>query len=244
MTDYQLPNQQDNYPVTPETATQPTVEQAEYQEAASPTPQRPVKLLVLAGIVILLLLSGLLLFTRAPGPTAPPEAELPANLDQVIIQEEDLPAETVLPAIPSDMTQELPVETTISVQSPSEVVTVGQAVTLQIIAASDQAVDGVEFVLTYDPTLLSNVSMTKGTTFSTFIREEVNGESGRISVGMIANPGETVTLGANTVLVTITGTAARPGEAVFSFEQNRTMVAAGGGQNILKNTRGLSLMIQ
>jgi hypothetical protein len=261
MTDYQVPNQPHSYqppvggtvpgttpPLDPSPApTQaPTTTQSSPQEAS--TPQKPVKLIVLGGLVMLLLLAGILLFSRSNRQSTSlsdlSTTEPTDFTEVVVVNDGNEPVEQPLPPMPAELSQALPTQTEIAVISNADTVAVGQPVTLQVVASSEQTVDGIEFVLTYDPTFLSNVTVTKGSAFTTYIRQEVNSESGRVSVTMIANPGENITLSPNTVLATITGTAALSGEAIFSFDQNRTIVAAGGGQNILKNTKGFALMIQ
>ncbi|MEA2056818.1 MAG: cohesin domain-containing protein [Patescibacteria group bacterium] len=120
---------------------------------------------------------------------------------------------------------------------------VGETFTAEVKLASAVVPEGVEFVLNYDPQLLSNVALEKGTVFSTYLKTNVYPDKGKIKVVIIKNPGENITLQPSTTLVTISGQTAQAGSLALSLEESEAIVAVAGGKNVLQGTKGLTVKV-
>jgi len=106
----------------------------------------------------------------------------------------------------------------------------------------EQLVDGVELIIHFDPNLVTNVSLKPSQIFSSVVRNTVSAETGVINLAVVRLPDETVTIGTEVTLATITYTPKQPGEITFSFAADGTVVAGNQGDDILKSTKNLTIL--
>lgn len=106
----------------------------------------------------------------------------------------------------------------------------------------EQLVDGVELIIHFDPNLVTNVSLKPSQIFSSVVRNTVSAEAGIINLAVVRLPNETVTIGTEATLATITYTPKQPGEITFSFAADKTVVAGNQGDDILKSTKNLTIL--
>ncbi len=149
-----------------------------------------------------------------------------------------------LPPIKDDPAADIASEAKLKVTSSKSGYSAGDQFTAQVNLSSPTVPEGVEFVLSYDPNILANVSLEKGQAFSTYLKTNVYQDKGKIKVVIIKNPGEEINLQAQTNLVTITGNVKQAGELSLSFDEKQTIVAATGGKDILKSTEALKIKVQ
>lgn len=121
--------------------------------------------------------------------------------------------------------------------------TVGESVSCAVALKTAELPDGAEFLLTYDSSLLSAVTLTPGTAFANYLVKKVNPDTGKIKVTVVRNPAEQPALNEVIELATITGTAAQAGQLALNFDLAGTVVAANGGQNILSQPTNLVITI-
>ncbi len=149
-----------------------------------------------------------------------------------------------LPPIEDDPATEIASEAKLAVSSPKSEYSVGDQLTAQVNLSSPTVPEGVEFVLSYDPQILSNVTLEKGEAFSTYLKTNVYQDKGKIKVVIIKNPGEEINLQPQTPLINIKADIKQAGSFSFEFEQGQTIVAATGGKDILQDTESLTVQVQ
>jgi len=101
--------------------------------------------------------------------------------------------------------------------------------------------DGVQFVILYDPQLLTNVGLEPINNFGSFIINEVDEQAGKIKAMLLKDPQETVAVNTNQPLLKITAQAVKAGKLSLTFDQEKTKIAAAAGQDVLKNVTNLTV---
>jgi len=101
--------------------------------------------------------------------------------------------------------------------------------------------DGVQFVILYDPQLLTNVGLEPINNFGSFIINEVDEQAGKIKAMLLRDPQETVAVNTNQPLLKITAQAVKAGKLSLTFDQEKTKIAAAAGQDVLKNVTNLTV---
>lgn len=114
---------------------------------------------------------------------------------------------------------------------------------IRVMISSDQPVDGVEFVINYNPGQLTNVSLSSSPLFRSVIRESVDEDEGVVSFLAVASPNEVIQP-TNEVLATITATPVQSDTITLDFDVEKTLVAAGAGQNVLEQALDLSFNVR
>ncbi|OGD53599.1 hypothetical protein A3J78_00310 [Candidatus Beckwithbacteria bacterium RBG_13_35_6] len=110
--------------------------------------------------------------------------------------------------------------------------------------AAGEVVDGVEFILKYDPRLLTAAEeVGEGSFFTIYPQKEVNNQEGSLRVIALQSPDDNKTLNEE-VVVTFLMRALSRGSANLNFDLDKTHVAAYGGQELLKQAMPLTLTIQ
>jgi hypothetical protein len=135
-------------------------------------------------------------------------------------------------------------DTTLNIISDQSAYAVGDQIETAVQLSTSEQPDGVQFVISYNPQLLTNVSTTAANDFGYLLTNSVDQEAGRIKVVLLRNQGEEIEPAADMGVITITGTAAQAGKLELSFEQDKTKVAAGGGQSILDKANNLTVTLQ
>ncbi len=152
-------------------------------------------------------------------------------------------AKEELPPATEEMMAPAVKDATLSINSDKKVYSVGDQITAKVILNANKQPDGVEFIINFDSAKLTNVSMTKGTVFSTYLKNEVDQEKGAAKVMVIVNPNEEIDISAPIEMVTITGTVAQAGVLELGFDMERTLVAADWGKDILEAANNLQVQV-
>jgi cytoskeletal protein RodZ len=169
-----------------------------------------------------------------------------AQIDNDATGSDTAPAgsEDSLPPIEEDQSEQISSDASLTVASSQSNYSVGDKFTGQVNLSSPTVPEGVEFVLSYDPQILTNVNLEKGQSFSTYLKTNVYQDKGKIKVVIIKNPGEEINLQGQTNLVTISGDVTQAGQLSLSFDEEQTIVAATGGKDILQTTEDLTVQVQ
>ncbi|MFC1711427.1 cohesin domain-containing protein [Patescibacteria group bacterium] len=131
----------------------------------------------------------------------------------------------------------------LSLETGVETVNVGQAFNLQVVInAQGELVDGVEFRLNYDPNVFNVGDPVVGTFFSLYPQKSVDGKNGEIKVVALQATDESKPLYEETV-ITFPVTVLTKEVSGFVFQQDKTLVAAYGGQDLLKEALDLELTV-
>ncbi|MDA1079582.1 MAG: cohesin domain-containing protein [bacterium] len=104
-----------------------------------------------------------------------------------------------------------------------------------------ELVDGVEFVIHFDPDLVEEVTVKPSKIFSSVVRNTADTQKGLIDLALVRLPNEAVTVDAAATLATITYTPKQAGEIMFSFDPEATVVAGNQGDNLLKSIKDLTV---
>ena len=125
-----------------------------------------------------------------------------------------------------------------------ENLTVGEMVNLQIVIQSKgETVDGVEFILAYNPELISIGEPILGSFFSLYPLKEVDSDKGTVRIIALRAPEEMNSLNEE-VLVTLPVSILKKGRAEFRFDQEKSHIVSYAGQEILQEARLLTLNIE
>lgn len=121
---------------------------------------------------------------------------------------------------------------------------VGESFNLQVwVNAQEEVVDGAEFLLNYDPNLVEIGKLIPGAFFSLYPQKKVDKDKGTIKVIALQAPDESKKLGQE-ILMTIPINPKEKGTVSFSFDKIETNIAAYGGQELLKETFSLTVLIR
>lgn len=121
---------------------------------------------------------------------------------------------------------------------------VGESFNLTVLVnAQGEVVDGVEFILNYDPKKVEIGQPILGSFFSLYPQKQVDSQKGEVRVIALQKPTENKSLN-QAVVVTLPITTLQKGKANFSFVRDKTHIAAYGGQDLLKEAVNLSITIE
>jgi len=112
-----------------------------------------------------------------------------------------------------------------------------------MVSAQEQVVDGAEFFLSYDPSLIEAGELVPGTFFSLYPQKKIDKEKGTIRIMALQASNENNKLGQE-ILVTIPFTAKQKGIITFTFDQKETHIVGYGGQELLEETKELTITIK
>jgi len=112
-----------------------------------------------------------------------------------------------------------------------------------IVKAQEKIVDGVEFLLKYDPKMVDIGEPMQGAFFSLYPQKEIDPEKGTIRVIALQPSNKDKKLNEETV-VTLPVTARKRGTVNFEFIKEKTHIAAYGGQDLLREVKGLEIEIK
>lgn len=117
--------------------------------------------------------------------------------------------------------------------------------TIQVIVNLDTKVepDGLQFIIGYNPDLVSELKIEEINSFGSFLVSEVDEEAGEIKAVLLRSPNEEVQTSSTLGLLRITATAERKGNLTFSFDRDRAQLAGEAGLDILDNVVDLSVVI-
>lgn len=109
----------------------------------------------------------------------------------------------------------------------------GQSFNLQVFAtANGEVVDGVEFLLNYNPEMIEIGQPVIGYFFSLYPQQQVDDEEGTVRVMAVQNVGASKAL-YDELVVTLPVTALKKGTVNFDFTEEKSHIAAYGGQDLL-----------
>jgi hypothetical protein len=120
---------------------------------------------------------------------------------------------------------------------------VGEVIELQLKLTTLDLPDGIDFLIFYNSDLLTQVSIETVNPVGSFLSTELTTETGEIRGTWLRNPDEELDSMEELSLLKITAPAKRKGTVIFSFEQSQTQVAGLGGQEMLKEAKGLKIEI-
>lgn len=119
----------------------------------------------------------------------------------------------------------------------------GEAFNLVVyVQAKGEVVDGVEFVLNYDPKLVKVGQLKTGSFFSLYPQKKVDSQKGQVRLIALQKPNENKKLNQE-IVISLTVTALQKGTVKFNFIKNRSHIAAYGGQDLLEEAKPLSITI-
>ena len=161
----------------------------------------------------------------------------PSEVGETSVSQENLPPvdQELIPPVSKD--------TTLSIASGSQNYQVGESLEATVSLSTSVIPDGVEMVIKYDPSLLSEVRVEPVNTFGSFLSNKVDVASGQIKTVFIRNPQDQPDISVALPLIKIVGTVQKAGSIVMNFDSELTQVAAAGGQDVLQSTSGLSITV-
>jgi len=125
-----------------------------------------------------------------------------------------------------------------------ENLTVGEMIDLKVVIQGEgETVDGVEFVLAYNPKLISIGDPIPGSFFSLYPLTEVNPDKGTVRIIALRAPDENNSL-SEAVLVTLPVSVLKKGREEFKFDKEKSHIIGYAGQEILQEVGSLTLNIE
>lgn len=121
---------------------------------------------------------------------------------------------------------------------------VGENIELVLRLESPVLVDGVEYLIFYEPEFLSQVKLETANHTGSFLSSELRTDTGEISGIWLRSPDEEDFDEGDFALIKISAVAQKRGILIFSFDTEQTKVAGLGGQSILKEAMGLTVEIR
>jgi hypothetical protein len=122
--------------------------------------------------------------------------------------------------------------------------TVGETFTVIVMVnGKGEKVDGAEFILTYDPTIISIGSPVIGTFFSIYPQKKVDPELKTVRVIALQKPDENKALGEE-VMIRLPITALASGTVKLDFVKDKSHIAGYGGQELLETTVPATITIK
>jgi hypothetical protein len=121
---------------------------------------------------------------------------------------------------------------------------VGETFNLQVMVfGKGEEVDGVEFLLNFDPWLVQVGEPQISNFFSLYPQKTIDNQKGRVKVIALQSLNESKPL--NTQLViNLPVTVVQKGNLEFSFNKDKTHIVAYGGQELLKSAESLTIKLQ
>lgn len=121
--------------------------------------------------------------------------------------------------------------------------TVGQTMNIAVMVnARGQAVDGAEFLLKFDPKVVTVGLPITGQFFSIYAQKNVDIEAGTVRVIALQKPEENKTLNEE-VLITLPITFLQKGLVTFTFDQTKSHIAGYGGKELLEEITPLTITV-
>ncbi len=121
---------------------------------------------------------------------------------------------------------------------------VGESFNLSVLVnGQGEIVDGVEFIVNFDPSMISVGELTTGAFFSLYPQKVVDNQAGTIRVIAMQKPIENKVL-ATVEVVSIPVTLLGKGNVTLSFDSEKTHIGAYGGQDLLKEARPLTINVK
>lgn len=121
---------------------------------------------------------------------------------------------------------------------------VGEVFNLNVeVDGGSEVVDGVEFILNFDPNLVELGQPVDGGFFYLYPKKEADNEKGQVRVAAVQGADENRQLG-KAVVVVLPVTTLGQGKVNFSFVKEQSHVAAYGGQDLLDKAIGLEVTIE
>lgn len=132
----------------------------------------------------------------------------------------------------------------IYLQAEKENYVLGETFNLLVMVKSEgEVIDGVEFILEYDPQTISIGEPELGTFFSLYPQKEVDQEKGTIRLAAIQSPDEHKELNEE-IIVSLPITTLKSGTTILTFIKDKTHIAAYGGQDLLGKEENLTLKVE
>ncbi len=127
----------------------------------------------------------------------------------------------------------------ISLKTDKNYYKVGEVFNIQVIVSGDgENIDGSEFLLNFNPWLISVVEINEGSFFSLYPQKTIDNQNGEIRVVALQGANESKDL-YNEVMVTLSVEVIQAGNLEFSFNKEKTHIAAYGGQELLSSVDSL-----
>ncbi|HQM15742.1 MAG TPA: cohesin domain-containing protein [Candidatus Woesebacteria bacterium] len=160
------------------------------------------------------------------------------------IEESEAQPQTDLP--PLDSAQQPPVsqDSVLKLELANESVQTGESIEMKLVLTTSVQPDGIQFLITYDPQLLSQVQLEPANTFGSFLSLTVDESAGKIKGALLRNPSESVGVTSPLSIIKVKGKANGAGKLSMIFDKEYTQVAAAGGQEILDKAVDLSVDIR
>lgn len=135
-------------------------------------------------------------------------------------------------------------KTVMFLESPEKTYNIGEEFSINVYAdANGEIVDGIEFVLEYDPQKVSLKNPADGRFFTTYLKNEIDNIKG--SVKFIALQGVDVEEKMNKVLLaSYTVEPLQAGTIEISINEQKSSVAAYGGQELLGEVESLTISLK
>lgn len=112
-----------------------------------------------------------------------------------------------------------------------------------MVKADNKKVDGAEFLLTFDPTLISLAEPVAGSFFTLYPQKVVDSEAGTVRVVAVQEPNQDKVLNEE-ILVSFIVMPLGRGEVTFDFDKSKTHIAGYGGQDLLGIISPLTIKIE
>ncbi len=120
----------------------------------------------------------------------------------------------------------------------------GDIFSLQVIAKTPgKIIDGVEFILTYNPLLAEIKELNQGEFFSLYPQKNIDKEKGEVRVIALQDPNQQREL-REEIVVTLSVEALSKGELNFNFKEEKNHMAGYGGEDFLEKTIPLTVIIK
>ncbi len=156
--------------------------------------------------------------------------------DDEMVEQSDLP--------PIDDSQSAVGDAQLYLESDQAVYNQGDQIELTLFLKMTDIPDGVQFVINYDQALLSKVEVESINTFGSYITQRVEANEGAIKGMLLRDVQETVNINEPLPLLKITGVADQAGSFTFSFDEEKTQVAATAGQDVLQSAVELIIVVE
>lgn len=160
------------------------------------------------------------------------------------IEQNETQPQTGLPPLDSDQQPPVSQDAVLQFEVANNSIQAGEMVEMKLVLATSTQPDGVQFVITYDPKLLTQVQLEPANTFGSFLSLTVDETAGKIKGALLRNPSETVSVSSPLAIMTVKGKLASTGMLLMAFDKLNTKVAAAGGQEILEEAVDLSVDIR
>lgn len=146
-------------------------------------------------------------------------------------------------SLDSASTQEIEWSNILSLVSDKDTYQLGETIQVIVNLDTEAEPDGLQFIIDYNPDLVSELKIEEINSFGSFLISEVDEEAGEIKAVLLRSPNEEVQTSSTLGLLQITAAAERKGNLTFSFDRDRAQLAGEAGMDILDNVVDLSVVI-